>query len=227
MKEKNLHTSLTLRPKRSILALVAMVALLLPALVACDSAPQSPTPQPLASGGLGVTRADWERKHNYILALSSSDYIYDGFNPPLFGYRVNFWQESFDDPSARISAMAVDTRLVLSDTGKIPPAGAGTATLSKAQMQQAVQALLPADAERQGIENPNATGTFTETYISNLIKNVYPPLSAQKDPWGGRPPGTIRVVYEQGGPDVLVTAGNVAQSTGSPLEILPTKTPGS
>jgi hypothetical protein len=218
---------LTLRRNRPILALVALAALLLPALAACDSAPPSPTPQPLASGGLGLTRAEWERKHNFILSIPGSDYIYDSFNPPLFGYRVNFWQEGANDPGARISAMAVDTRLVLSDTGKIPPAAAGTAALSNAQMQQAVHALLPADAERQGTEHPNATGTFTETYISNLIKNVYPPLSAQKDPWGSRPPGTIRVVYEQGGPDVLITAGNGAQSTGSPLEILPTKTPGS
>jgi hypothetical protein len=217
---------LTPGSKHTVLAIAALGALLLAFLVACDTTPASPTPRSLASGGLGLTRAEWERKHNFVLAIPGSDYIYDSFRPPLFGYRVNFWQEGSDDPSARISAMAVDTRLVLSDTGKIPPDGAGTAKLSKAQMQQAVRALLPADAERQGEEIPGASGTFTETYLSYLIKDVYPPLSAHKDPWGSRPPGTISVAYENGGPDVLVTTGSGPQSTGSPLEILPTKTPG-
>jgi hypothetical protein len=206
--------------------MLALALLLLPLSLACDSTPPSPIPQPLASGGLGLTRAEWERKHTFVLAIPGSDYIYDGFNPPLFGYRVNFWQESVNDPSARISAMAVDTRLVLSDTGKISSTTAGTANLDKAQMQQAVRSLLPVDAERQGEESPGATGTFTETYTSNLIKSIYPPLTALKDPWGDQPPGTIRVVYVNGGPDVLITAGKGAQSTGSPLEILPTKTPG-
>jgi hypothetical protein len=75
------------------MALVALAALLVPLLTACDSTPASPTPRPLASGGLGLTRAEWERKHKFILAIPGSDYIYDSFAPPLFGYRVNYWQE--------------------------------------------------------------------------------------------------------------------------------------
>ncbi len=93
-------------------------------------------------------------------------------------------------------------------------------------MQQAVRALLPADAELQSVEISSVTGTFTQTYRSNLLKNIYPPLSTLKDPWGDQPPGTFIVAYEDGGPSVLMTVGKGAQNTGSPLEILPTKTPG-
>jgi len=212
--------------KQRTLPFLALAALLIPMSLACDNTSQSPTPVPLASGGLGLTRAAWEQKHTFILAIPGSDYIYDGFNQPLFGYRVNFWQqEAGDDPTARISAISVDTRLVLSDTGGIPASGAGTATLTKAQMQEAVRDLIPADAALQSTEISSVTGTFTQTYRSNLLKNVYPALSTLKDPWGDQPPGTFRVAFEGGGPSVLIIAGKGAQSTGSPLEILPTKSP--
>jgi hypothetical protein len=206
---------------------ILMIVLILPLTVACDTTPPSLTPTPLPSGGLGLTRAEWEQHHTFILAIPGSDYIYDGFNKPLYGYRVNFWQEpDTNDPAARISAMAVDTRLVLSDTGRIPPTTAATATLTKEQMQEAVRVLLLADAERQGTESPSGTPTFTETYQSNLLKTIYPPLSTLKDPWGDLPPGTIKVLYENGGPSVLITAGNATAHAGSPLQLLPTKTPG-
>ncbi len=89
--------------KQKTLPFLALAALLLPMSLACDNASQSPTPVPLASGGLGLTRAAWEQKHTFISAIPGSDYIYDGFNQPLFGYRVNFWQQAAgDDPAARI-----------------------------------------------------------------------------------------------------------------------------
>jgi len=194
--------------------------------MACDTTPPSPTPTPLPSGGLGLTRAEWEQHHTFILSIPGSDYIYDGFKPPFYGYRVNFWQEpDTNDPTARISAMAVDTRLVLSDTGRIPPATAAEAKPTKEQMQQAVRTLLHADAERQGTEGPSASLTFTETHISNLLKSAYPPLSTAKDPWGELPSGTIKVRYENGGPSVLISAGDAIAHSGSPLQLLPTKTP--
>src|SRR5947209_380547 len=106
--------------KQRFLLLLALAALLLPISLACDNAAQPPTPVPLGSGGLGLTRAEWEQKHTFILAIPGSDYIYDGYNPPLFGYRVNYWQQAAGvDSAARISAIAVDSRLVLSDTGHI------------------------------------------------------------------------------------------------------------
>src|SRR3954468_11986775 len=69
-------------------------------IVACnDSSATTPVaPIPLAtlttfiSSGIGATKADWERTHQFAKFRADYEYIYGNVEAPFSGYYVLFWQ---------------------------------------------------------------------------------------------------------------------------------------
>lgn len=173
-------------------------------LVGCTAPVSSPqagasTPVPFASGGLGLTKAEWEQHHvtvdvSFRSIEASIPTIYDNGQ-----YRVYFWQDWPPDPT---SATALISAMDFSPHTKGLEAS-----------RAAFQRLLPADAQFQRREE--VTGLMTpgpppirEIYRSATLANRYPALLSLINPWGKDPPGTIYVVYSANGSYVYLVAGS-------------------
>jgi hypothetical protein len=167
-----------------------------------------------ASGGLGLTKAEWEQKH--ILTDSSPDgrYSYDESpSPPRNGIDVYFWSDpGAPVENAPISRINLDLLPVWRET-----TGYTSSHPSLAQMEPLVTALLPADAvlEKTKILYSNQH-TIVQTYSSDALATRYPTLSSGKTPWSpssadssppNYKPGTITVLYSHGDPYVSISAG--------------------
>lgn len=220
-----------------VTAALATVMLLLNMGCNTPASPSSPQAQGqiLQSEGLGLTRSDWEgrRNHSLIGSFDSYEYSYGRHMPPFSGYQVIYWQQGEALPTARIVDLYADTRLVLSDTGRISSADAEQIIPTIEQMHTAVRMLLPADAQfLSKTDYPGHQGTFAETYSSKSLASLYPPLPSLGSPWGDDTPGTIRITYSHGGPFVSLEIGNSTlllapkSPTISPPTAIPTPTPG-
>ena len=157
------------------------------------------TPAPLQSGGLGLTKAEWEKQHRLVrevnLPTDADYYVYDS-SPTYYwsdGYSVYFWSEEgqvTDD--SRVVGIGVDARQVLSDMLRVRPDTIGS-YVSPDQKRLVAQALIPSDAELQGTSE---TMHFDfERYHSKSLETRYLPLASVSNPWYDDPPGTIYVRY--------------------------------
>lgn len=150
--------------------------------------------KPYASGGLGLTRAEWEQHHTLGAGRGEVGYKYDMKNKQWdTGYTVFFWSEQSDAPNdAIVSSLGVDTRDVFSDTQNLDWY---EMVKQFPKMQAAVRFLMPADAQLVSTSNSERSHTTNEVYHSESLKNRYPTLPFSKVPWGGEAPGTIHVSY--------------------------------
>lgn len=174
--------------------------------VGCTAPVSSPrsgasAPAPFASGGLGLTKAEWEQHHVSVDVSTDTinrmevpiSIIYDNGE-----YRVYFWNDWPPDPpsgTALISQIAFYPRTKGLDA------------------RRAFHRLLPADAQFQRREEVTGLGAqdpapIREIYRSATLAVRYPALSSQPNPWGDDPPGTIYVVYSANDSYVYLVAGS-------------------
>ncbi len=201
----------------------------------------SPGSTTLISGGLGLTKAEWEQRHTLTATDNCSFYRYD---PPLLGdhlsgskydfyeyypYGVTFWHEAGrSSQDARISGMKADLRRVLSETQHMRLEAMEYLDLDKKHM--AVRALLPADVQLQQTIPDQGLKTIllTEVYHSKSLESVYPSFAFAPKPWKGKEPGAIYVSYLQNGRDAQIEADLVTPlPCPSPTPAPPTPTPSS
>jgi hypothetical protein len=187
--------------------------LLLAALIGCSVCSSFATPPPpFPSGGLGLTKVEWERHHTLVELHGDDFYRYDaleqGEHYVFNSYDVQFWHEGAQANSDSIvSSITADLRRVLSDTLHMPPSGDDPGLDLK---HEALHLLLPDDAQLQKTEKyPQDQDTFIEYYHSTSLENRYPALALAHDPWSDDAPGTIRVIYRRGRFIVIITAGAV------------------
>ncbi len=192
----------------------------------CGSVPTPPATiglplPPLASGGLGLTKAAWERRHQQSLNQHQSSSIsYDDDR-----CRIAFWHQwpqSKSDDNAPISGIDCNTKVT-----------------DIIQAQAFAKTLVPTDAvlvEQRTFENkrsPDQT-QFIETYHSTALMDRYAPLPLLSQSWGGKPAGTFYIAYPytNGSLVWIVVAGTAVppptpQPTWTPCpgDVCPTRTP--
>jgi len=154
--------------------------LLLASVFACYSVPNAPVAASFESGGLGLTKALWDRQHQ---ARNNTGYPV----PPISGIAfydsdlsVYFWPEgwfSLDNSPA----MAVRSDL---DSGRGTP-------------RRQARGFLPTDGELQRtVTNPNVPGGFIDIYHSAALATRFPPRLFTPNPWSDAAPGTFYVTYD-------------------------------
>lgn len=197
-------------------------------LTGCTGAAATPTPDAFQSGGLGLTKGEWERQHHKLTSVDylSSFYFYDYENlqSGASGYAVRFWSEDAQlTNETLISSIGVDVRFVLSGTDGL---NIEAYLLTPDQKHKAVSTLLPADTQFQRrIDQFEVQGSYSDIYYSKSLAGRYPPLPSVGDPWGKDPPGTIRASYYQAGPGVSISAGSKRPpSLPTPTSPAPTET---
>lgn len=186
------------------LLLQACLCITLSLLAGCTSSTPTTAPATFASGGIGLTKVEWEQHHTPSSAVPTQLFESTSYDNNQYG--VFFWcdwPQNRCTAESRVSVIGFDTHSKLLD-----------------EQHAKIRALLPTDAQYQETIQ-HATGHFTELYYSALLASRYPPLDAVPDPWINSKPGTISVFYDSGGPIVRITAG-----IGSPPQpYLPTLTP--
>jgi hypothetical protein len=227
---------------RALLALtfasgaIWLLALWSSSVVSPGSSLPSSAADTFASGGLGLTKTQWEQNH----AFADSDpvetyrYLYDRTHPLYWrGTEVYFWGEQGAPlENAPISRIFFNAPIVLSET-----TGYRGEDVTLEQMEPLIRTFLPADAVLVKTEKfPDRWDTIVQTYHSDALASRYPTLSSGKTPWSresfspdfgppGYKPGTIFVDYHEGGPYVSITAGE----DGTPWDYIqpppPTRTP--
>ena len=176
---------------RSSLALV-LVALALSSCTA--SAP--PQASPFASGGLGLTKGQWEQQHKAVTEPRHSGGVgYDGGK-----YYVIFWS---DQPPSQTADSPIS--FIAVNTGQ---------AVNAALARQIVPALLPEDVQFQRSETPGDRLGTTDYYFSPALATRYPAIGVVGSPWQTLPVGTIKVTYGAGMlparlQPILITAGEM------------------
>ena len=144
--------------------------------------PNPPPVGPFQSGGLGLTRAEWQQQ--YVPAyepirLPFTEPVYeDGEQRSL--YSLDFWPEGWlNGAQARITT--------------INPFGWGPGPEPPAML---IQQLLPADSQQVhdplALEEP--AGAFVAIYYSASLATRYPARLGAPDPWRGARLGTFYVI---------------------------------
>jgi hypothetical protein len=167
----------------------------------CGNGPNAQAVEEYASGGLGLTRAQWERNHTSV-----EGYLYDASDEhPRAGYWIDFWTQQYPAPDdAVISRILVDARFILTSTQELAES---ESYIHFDRKQAAVRTLLPADAQLESSRTtPASSVAVVETYYSPSLSSRYPSLPDEPDPWGNEKPGTIQVTYGYD-PLVVITAG--------------------
>ncbi|MDQ2805495.1 MAG: hypothetical protein M3Z04_01030 [Chloroflexota bacterium] len=164
---------------------------------------QATTPAALPSfqsGGIGLTKAAWERSHTDIFVPPTGNYItYDGGR-----YEVTFWQDwSLRAPTADslISSIAFDTKV-------------HTPELKYA----AFRPFLPGDAQL----GPRKALRDGDVWYSPSLVSRYPPLAGALQPWDKAEPGSINVVFKNGTSYVFIAA--ILTFPPRPIPVQPTPT---
>ena len=180
-------------------------------------APSKPE-QSFLSGGLGLTKSEWEQEHTLVSSSIYGDYYYEGLPSRTENWlRVYFWSEQGAPvEDAPISRIDLDAYLAFSET-----IGSGGLPISFEQMERGVATLLPADAVLEKTEEiPSGQSRTVQIYFSDALARRYAPLSSGKTPWSPAPneasvssssdlrPGTIRVVYNHGSSVSISAGGN-------------------
>jgi len=216
---------------------IAIVALLMSCVLLVAACNTTPTTTPTSSAapstvttfissGVGATKADWERTHQFTKYRADYEYIYGNIEEPFSGYYVLFWQEGGAKPEDRIAAISVDARLALSDTKRIPPVDNYLTKITDEQMDEAVQMFLPADAQLQSKNTYQGSEQFVvEIYVSKSLSTLFAPLPQIGLPWGQDAPGTINVQYERDRPGLSIIAGSAAYLLTPKPSVPPTMTP--
>ncbi len=155
----------------------------------CGSRSQSTASAAFESGGLGLTKAEWEQHHT----LSSNNFLQNGaLGYDSKNYEVYFWNaDRAFPPTAPIILMWL-----------YGPHDHINETF--------VRTLLPSDAQLKDTIPRGWEGTFTQVYYSRSLSTRYAPLplaTGVVDPWKESSPGTIYATYIRGDYSVLITAG--------------------
>ncbi len=170
-------------------SIVAFVAFgLLPG---CDSSQfgqLSSTPVPYASGGIGLTKAEWEKIHK-LYDFNERDYYRYDVTMREQGrenyYLVDYWRERGKTTgTSRIFLIALSTELRLTNP-KDSPGG---------EVQKMIKDLLPADAKYVKQMYPGEWSGH-DIYQSETLKSLYPPIPGAQSPWDDGEPGTVHVFY--------------------------------
>jgi len=188
---------------------------------AATPSPAIPLLPPLASGGLGLTKAAWELRHQQSLDQSHSSVIsYDDDR-----CRISFWHpwpQSESDDNAPISGLDCSTK-----------------AKNIVQAQVFAKTLIPTDAvllEQKTLENRHHPDQpqLLETYHSAALIDRYAPLPLLSQSWAGLPAGTFYVEYPYpDGSQVWIAVAGTAvpprppQPTDTPCpgDVCPTRTP--
>ena len=143
--------------------------------------PNPPPSGPFQSGGLGLTRAEWQQRYVVAqtdFALPFTEPVYeDRDHKSLYG--LDYWPEGWlNGAQARITTINPFGW----GPGPFPPAGF-------------VQQLLPADSQRlrQDVGVGPDGRTAVDIYYSASLATRYPPRLGAPDPWQGTRPGTFYV----------------------------------
>jgi hypothetical protein len=173
-----------------------------------------PSPQPTGSfksGGLGLTRAEWEQKFKPYPRYFG-DYLkpyisYDG--PDDVTYDVFYWPEGWlAKDQARIDGIEIFELVHDTDEAHVI---AGR--------------YFPADAQLLWTgSDPQRPEGFFFVYHSRSLENRYPRRLTTDDPWNGAAPGTFYVIGWDLGMTVKIPSGGWG-STDSPLLAQSTPTP--
>jgi len=157
------------------LALVASLYLL----------PNLGTPEPFSSGGLGMTRAEWNKLYSQTGSPSGFMRLfmgYAGYSGAELddGYNVWFWPEGWlSQGQARIRAIE-----------HFVPG------LSYDEARSSAHRLMPVDAQLvQTVATGDCCGTIYDVFHSASLETRYPGRLLGPDPWNGAAHGTINVYY--------------------------------
>lgn len=190
-----------------------------------SDASSSSTPLPYASGGLGLTKGEWEKRHTLVDADDRFAYSYDLLKSgrvEAVTYSIDFWRDREHTTSiARISYIGLSPALVISGTVEV-------GLVSEEAMHKVVLQLLPADAQflKKYIQGSTQNqGTYREIYKSESLKGVYPPIPDASSPWVSSEPGTIYVTYVHKGLGIRIQAGDISAPKLPAPTPLPRKTP--
>jgi hypothetical protein len=194
--------------RRRALPLVALLAVCI-ASIGCII-PGSPQADSFQSGGIGLTRAEWEKTHKPDPLATHIGWERAAYYPES-RYGVTYWHEdpqSQKPEDARIAEFIYKTRN----------------PTSEGQLAEMV-ALLPADAQLQEkgqiTGNVQARGDLWYIYHSQSLETRYPPLPDAPDPWKGKTPGTIYLECCYNGNGVTIRA----QLARLPYKLPPTEPP--
>lgn len=151
--------------------------------------------QNIASGGLGITRLEFERLHNLpTKVIPDPRWARElSYNQGNGYYQINLWYNGPQaGPEPGIQAQTFETSLIRSIAFDRPGK-------SRAEVLTEVRNLLPVDAVLKETREKMSEGTgrqwvIIDTYESKSLAKRYPPLPSIPDPWKGRTPGTVFVI---------------------------------
>ncbi len=165
-----------------------------------DSSSLPSAPPALPSGGLGLSRAAWEKihgtRHQPPIIQDTAEVYYEGDK-----YQVGY---GADGPDGLIVALFVS----------FPP------SMSMAEVRAETRTLLPTDAQPLVLNQTDGAGYggSYDRYLSQWLSTVYPPGTLfwgepPADVWVGTRPGTFTVSYSGSGdsnhgPSVSILTGN-------------------
>jgi hypothetical protein len=154
---------------------VAVCGLLL--LAGYINGPNPQAVQEYASGGLGLTRAQWTQHHTFVSG-GPGGYLYDSLDQsPGTVYWIDFWTQQHPAPDdAVISSIRVDARYILTSTWKF---SLDDAYHNFPVILAGVRTLLPADAQLESSRTvPTSDIRILETYHSPSLSTRYSSLEA-------------------------------------------------
>ena len=145
------------------------------------AAPNPPTSPQFRSGGLGLTKAAWDRQHTVTHNTAYAPDLFAGIEFYDQDIAVTFWPEGWLN--------LAEARITSIQSGLLSGPAPDTA-------RTASRELLPADAQlQQTMSDPTAPGTLIAVYHSASLATRYPPRVWAPDAWEGFLPGTFYIRY--------------------------------
>ncbi len=166
---------------RRLWLLWLMLVLVFAFILAIFAIPNPPAPSGFISGGLGLTRAEWQQYYRpcetCFQALFSEPTYEDDAD---ILYSVSFWPEGWlSSGQARITGINPFAWQFEGETA-----------------QSLTHRLLPSDAQFEAtVQDPEADGEFVDIYHSDSLETRYPQRLFAPDPWRGTKSGTIYVLH--------------------------------
>jgi hypothetical protein len=144
------------------------------------AATATPTASPYASGGLGLSLADWEAKHGPA-NNRRRERLYEDDK-----YGVYYWHSG--------EVFVTDSSPVIWARRSWPEGQEVSLDEAKAE----AVSLIPTDAVLQGSQQKDGLQWWIEIYTSTSLATRYPApaeLTAKQDPWESAAPGTFSIEY--------------------------------